>query len=286
MIGKVGKYVMEIDESQKGIHSSLIRIMNGDIKEREPELLYILRKEIKEGMCCIDLGANIGYVTLLMCDLVGEEGKIYSIEPDPNNLKYLHKNIKLNNYENIVDIYDIAISNTEGIFDFYIGNAPNLNSLIKIEKSIKSIEVKTDTLTNFCSNKSLFPELIKMDIEGGEVGVLEGFYDYVLNNDFSCKIIMELHPKMYSEENCLEYFIKKYLDIGFKTKYVISAGIVQPDLFKEWNYYPIRCFESNRGLYKGFSDENMLEACCNINVQKVSEDKYSNKIARFLMIER
>lgn len=97
---------------------------------------------------------------------------------------------------------------------------------------------------------------------------------------------MELHPIMYSATHSLEYWLRKYLDIGFKVKYVVSAGVIQPDIFKEWGYSPIKEFTSNRGLYDNFSVEHMIKACCYPNVQKVSENKNSPKIARFLMIER
>jgi hypothetical protein len=126
-----------------------------------------------------------------------------------------------------------------------------------------------------------------MDIEGHEVEVLEGMYDLVKNKQFNCKIVMELHPVHYSEDHSLEYWMKKFLECGFKTKYVISAGVIEPDLFKEWGYKPIESFKSNRGLYDNFSDEHMLKACCYINKQWMpSKNKYSPKIARFVMIER
>jgi hypothetical protein len=148
------------------------------------------------------------------------------------------------------------------------------------------IKVKVDTITNFCQDNKI-PEFIKMDIEGHEVEVLEGMYSLVKNQDFPCKIIMELHPVHYSDNHSLELWLRKYLDCGFKTKYVISAGVLVPDLFKEWGYEPIESFKTRRGLYNNFSDEHMLKACCYTNKQWMPhKKKTSPKIARFLMIER
>ncbi len=98
---------------------------------------------------------------------------------------------------------------------------------------------------------------------------------------------MELHPSFYSKKEGLDVWLKKFFAIGFEPKYVISAGVIQPDKFKSWGYVPSKTFSSNRGLYRGFSKEHAIEACCFENKQWMPQKKkYSMKIARFLMIER
>ncbi|KKN00420.1 hypothetical protein LCGC14_1137930 [marine sediment metagenome] len=283
---QVGKYKMCLIPGAAGIHANLNKIF---IKggEREPELLYALRQELKEGMVCMDLGANIGYVTLLMADKIGPTGKIHAIEPDPANIELLNINMKLNNYSDRMQVFNMGVSNKKGEMDFHIGRASNLGGMTKSKNTTgKIIKVKVDTLTNFCEGKEL-PELIKMDIEGHEVEVMEGMHELVKNKDFPCKIIMELHPVHYNKNHSLERWMKKFLECGFKTKYVISAAIVIPDLFKEWGYEPIKEFATKRGLYDNFSDEHMLKACCHKNTQWMPhKKKNSPKIARFVMIGR
>jgi FkbM family methyltransferase len=270
-----------------GIHTNLMKIARNGQGEREPELLYALRQELKEGMVCMDLGANIGYVTLLMADKIGSTGKIHAIEPDPANIELLNINMKLNNYSDRMQVFNMGVSNKSGEMDFHIGRASNLGGMTKSKNTTgKIIKVKVDTLTNFCENKDL-PELIKMDIEGHEVEVMEGMHDLVRNNDFPCKIIMELHPVHYNEKHSLEHWMRKFIECGFKTKYVISAAVVIPDLFKEWGYKPIKEFATKRGLYDNFSDEHMIKACCYQNKQWMPhKNKNSPKIARFVMMER
>jgi len=283
---KVGNYKMCLRPNEGGIHSNLVKISNRG-GEREPELLYIIRQEVKNGMTCMDLGANIGYITLLMSDIIGASGVIYAIEPDPSNIELLNMNIGLNGYNDRVKIFNMGVSNKRGEMDFYIGKSSNLGGMAKTKSTrSKSIKVKVNTITNFCNNNEI-PELIKMDIEGHEVEVLEGMLSLVKNNKFPCKIVMELHPVYYSKTHSLERWMIKFLECGFKTKYVVSAGVVQPDLFKFWGYKPTKSFKSNRGLYDSFLDEHMLIACCHENKQWMpSKNKYSPKIARFVMIER
>src|SRR5262249_14626196 len=54
----------------------------------------LIRQLVKRGMIAVDVGANIGYYTLLLSDLVGPEGKVFAFEPDPGNHALLVKNIK------------------------------------------------------------------------------------------------------------------------------------------------------------------------------------------------
>jgi len=283
---KIGNFRMRIKSGEGGIHSNLRKIAKRG-GEREPELLYLLRKELTEGMVCMDLGANIGYITLLMAEKVGPSGKIYAVEPDPSNVKLLKDNIRINNYEDRVKFFHMGISNVKGEVDFYVGKSSNLSSMTKSKNTRGApIKVKVDTLSNFCKEYG-YPELIKMDVEGHEVEVLEGMYDIINNENFPCKIVMELHPTFYSEEHSLERWMKKFLKCGFETKYVISAAVEVPDKFKEWGYKPIKSFVNKRALYDDFLDRNMLIACCHQNKQWMPHKKKdSPKIARFVMIGR
>lgn len=287
----VGKHKMKLEKNGGGIQKTL-RGMHKHGKEREPELLWVLRDEIKPGMVCMDLGANIGYITLLMCDIVGKHGFVFAVEPDPRNFKLLHQNIVLNKYNHIVEDLNIGISDLDGKLEFWPGETEgNLGSVRKTKKSTKEpINIPALTLDSYF-NERRYPELIKMDVEGHELEILNGFKGSVEKEDFPCKIIMELHPTLYSSEEGMEEIVRWYLDHGFKTKYVISAGVPQPDLCKKWGYEPFKTFRTGRGIYSGFSDDHMIRACCYKNMQPRPDGKRgpqapSPKIARYLMLER
>ena len=72
-----------------------------------------MREILKPGMVVLDIGANIGYHTLISSKLVGNTGKIYSFEPEPHNFKLLLKNIEINEFKNIIPI-NKALSNNIG----------------------------------------------------------------------------------------------------------------------------------------------------------------------------
>jgi len=290
----IGQHLMRIDIKQRGICGTLRKWKSGDVNaKREPELLYLLEKEIRPGIVVVDLGANIGYLTLIMAKLLNNGGFVHAIEPDPRNVALLRYNIKINidKFGYPIKMYDLAISNKKGKIRFFLGSSSNLSSVHKTRSSRKSIIVKTNTLTNFFRKKDK-PNFIKMDVEGHEVEILDGAYNMFKNYKFPCKIVMEIHSAFYSKKHSLEEQMRRYIyDLEFKTKYVVSAGVLIPDLFKELGYTkPIMKFKSSgywRGIYNNFSDEDMIKVACWPHRQLVKErHKVSRKIVRYVMIER
>jgi FkbM family methyltransferase len=287
-------FTMRLETDGGGIQKSL-RGKKAIGWEREPELLYVLKKLLKPGMTVMDLGANIGYITLLFANRIGSGGLIYAVEPDPLNYKLLRANIALNNLTPIVQHRNMAISNKTAALSFYQGkNERNLGSFKKHKKSNAiPISVEAETLTRYFGDKERMPELIKMDVEGHEVEILEGGYELFSKNTFPCTIAMELHPTLYSSCEKMEEQLRKYLDLGFEVKYVISAAVPIPDKFKEWGYTdPVATFPEpprpgKRAVFDGFSQEHAIQACCYQHQQWMpGKQRFSPKIARYLVIGR
>lgn len=282
---KIGKFQMRIKSKEGGIHADLRKMKDGVIKEREPELLNTIREEVKSGYNVIDLGANIGYITLLLSDLVGKTGRVLAIEPEPENYEILKYNLEINKIKNVKSL-NFAISENDGPGCFHIGKSSNLSGLIKSKNSTsQQIYVPCFTLSTVLKNEN-YPNFIKMDVEGSEVEIFKGMFDYFKKyNEGPCLIILEMHPIFYSRDHNMEIEFRKFLDIGFKTKYVISAGVQIPDLFKEKGYKPNKVFK-NRGVYTTVSNEDMLYFSCRKHIQKVPGKKDSTKIVRYVGLYR
>ena len=107
---------MNIPEHGGGIHPFL-RNWNESSGAREPYFEKLLGEEVKPGMVVYEIGANIGYQTLIILDGLKGVGSINAFEPDVNNNPILRMNMK-DNSDGIVDIYDFAISNVNGNIDF------------------------------------------------------------------------------------------------------------------------------------------------------------------------
>ncbi len=125
---------------------------------------------IRPGMVAFDVGANVGFYTLLLAQGVGPEGRVIAFEPDPANVAYLKKHLSLNKIDN-VEIVEAAVSDKEGTA--YFSGTGAMGKLSHAGAPIQSVQ-----LDNFSR-----PDFIKMDIEGGETAALRG----------SAKILAERH---------------------------------------------------------------------------------------------
>jgi len=135
----------------------------------------IIKRVLSEGMSFVDIGANIGYFTLLASTIVKDSGNVFAIEPYPYNLKLLNINLMLNACRN-VEVLPFALSNRKGFLN-YDDNLGNSGNVFEIEPSIESMldsvlvyAVRLDDL--LASNQQV--DLIKMDIEGAEYLALQG----------------------------------------------------------------------------------------------------------------
>ena len=274
----IDKFTMILCPEDNGISTALMT--QG---YREAVFMHLIKENIKQGDTCLDLGANIGYATLFMADNCGPSGKVYAVEPDPHNIILLRENISENNFDERCEIEQCLISNTNGSQDFWIADAPNLNSVSKTKRSVKSISVPSYDLPNFLQDKEC-PNFIKMDVEGHEVQILDAGLEYFTKQETSIKILLEVHPQFYNEENNFAKTLEKYFENGFSTKYVTSTPVAQPLKFKEANYEPITSFNTDgavRGLYDCVSNEKLIEFSCYENKEGASK-----KIVRSFMIEK
>ena len=82
----------------------------------EPFETELFRQTIKEGMMVIDVGANIGYYTVIAARLAGNTGRVLAFEPAPQNFAVLQKTIAANRFQN-VDAHMLAVANKKGVLN-------------------------------------------------------------------------------------------------------------------------------------------------------------------------
>ena len=140
------------------------------------ELIRFVKKTVNKNMVVVDIGANIGVYTLYFSKLVGEGGSVYSIEADKDNYNLLVDNITLNHCKNVLT-YCTAIykNNTEQKFSV---NKIHKGDHRLIETTNSSddglVSIKCSTLDHVLANVEQKIDLIKIDIQGGELDALEG----------------------------------------------------------------------------------------------------------------
>lgn len=162
--------------------------------EVEPTTTKAFKKIVGEGDTVLDIGANIGYYTLLFARRVGVGGKVFAFEPDPVNLKVLRKNVSANGYRNVT-IVDKAVSDREGKTKFYLANASDSNSIYEFSSGLRSIDVETVSLDAYLEGYGGEINLVKMDIQGAEYAALQGMRGLLAKNP-KAKIIAEFEPAL------------------------------------------------------------------------------------------
>ncbi|HRZ49576.1 MAG TPA: FkbM family methyltransferase, partial [Bacteroidales bacterium] len=134
-------------------------------------------KSVKQGEIILDIGANIGYYSLLASKRIGGRGRIYAFEAAPETFKKLSANIQRNEIENVV-AYNLAIADFRGTIDLHIADTRNsgMSSIAAFaEESGQTVTVPTDTIDNFVNDNSVDRiDRVKIDVEGAEMLVLKG----------------------------------------------------------------------------------------------------------------
>jgi len=224
-------------------------------RARERDHTLIFKTEVAKGMRVLDIGANIGYYTMMAATLVGRNGKVFAFEPDPRNLNILELALRANpGIANIVEIHPLAVSNRVGETIFYQTAASNLNTLIHGEQkqTINRFSVKTITVDEFLANKGGTINFVRMDIEGSEIEAVEGMLNTLKLSEVPCKLLIETHPDTYSyPDRDFGLRLETLYSIGFKPKIIISAGEAIPEEFSKRGYKPSRIMREGRFL-RGF----------------------------------
>src|SRR5579872_1601174 len=143
----------------------------------------LFEKTVAEGDCVFDIGANVGFYTLLASALVGRRGHVFAFEPEPSNIAYLKKHVKINGVQN-VRIIEAAVSDHDGQGHFERGIE---NTEGKLSDS-GALVVNCVDLDRMISDAGLYPpNVIKIDVEGGELEVLRG----------STQLLAAHHPTIF-----------------------------------------------------------------------------------------
>ncbi|MFC2001738.1 FkbM family methyltransferase [Chloroflexota bacterium] len=149
-----------------------------------------IRKMVKEGDVVIDLGANIGYFTVLLANLVGPRGKVYAFEPDPRNFQLLQRTIARNGWTH-VSAEQKAVSSEAGELLLYQTQSWSGNTLTPSEH-ISTAKVYVVTLDDFLPDEH-HVNFVKMDIDGSEPLAIQGMVQLIKRSP-GLQILAEYEP--------------------------------------------------------------------------------------------
>ncbi|MBU2569373.1 MAG: FkbM family methyltransferase [Gammaproteobacteria bacterium] len=146
----------------------------------------------------IDIGANIGIVS---CWLSRKSHIVYSFEPEQLNINFLQKNIQLNDIKNI-EIVPFAVGAYDGATDFFIRDSFGHHGIKSkhITKVVDIRQVPMVRLDSFCREKLIDRiSFLKIDVEGGELDVLQGFDEYLVSKKVDM-VLFEHAPVLFNTD--------------------------------------------------------------------------------------
>lgn len=126
-------------------------------------------REIFPGAVVYDIGANVGYFSLLAAVLTGPEGKVIAFEPLPRNLSFLRRHVTLNKLKHVVQVVPAAVSDKSGEAAFNLGASNAMGHLAESGE----ITVRMVALDDI-STEIRPPDFMKVDVEGAEYAALKG----------------------------------------------------------------------------------------------------------------
>lgn len=182
---------------------------------------------LQPGFYCLDIGANCGYYSLIMADIVGESGRVVSIEPNPRLATLLNQSVNINGFGGHTTVLQKAVTEINGEKinliipgDGYLGRATIYQPTNKPEDEL--VEVETVTIDELTKDW-LRVDLVKIDVEGAEEATWRGMQQTIQKNknmiitmEFACD--RGYDPKLFLEDIQAHGFSIRHIDYDSQVK--------------------------------------------------------------------
>lgn len=208
----------------------------------ESQLSKFLIENLKEGDTVVDIGANIGYYTILMGYKVGETGKVIAFEPNKETFSLLSDNVAINYLTKRVSLVNKVVYSEEKEISFYstdrfTGNASihqpdkEYYDYFLVDKGLHETKLQSVSLDEYFDDNDVI-DYVKIDTEGGEYHCILGMKNLIINKKVKT-IIFELN-KLRSLEDSTKLY---KLLTDFHLNYGVRFGIINKD--GEIKHFPL-----------------------------------------------
>jgi FkbM family methyltransferase len=196
-------------------------------REYEPrEIAYVLRN-LRDSDICLDVGANVGVYTLSLA-AKASEGSVHAFEPAALNWHVLEVNVLANRLSNVI-LNNCAIGDRNVDVEFYVAQDGGFSSTLDTGRKaiVAKTQVRMITVDSYCYQASLpRVDFLKVDVEGGEPGVIRGAHELLSDSKRKPRLIM------------LELYEPMLLKFGAGIRDVVS-------LMKGYGYAPSICVDDD-----------------------------------------
>ena len=172
----------------------------------EPDMTYTMLRIIRPGDVVADVGASIGFFTVLMSKLVGPNGMVYSFEPDERNLPRLQENLDLNKCDNVTVVTAPAFSH-HAVLPFSLAKDSGESSLGPVQVLHKLVDLETCVLDDYPDLTTA--SFVKVDAEGAEHAVMRGADSLLVSRvPF---VAMEMSEKILQAANTSRQLVREHM---------------------------------------------------------------------------
>jgi FkbM family methyltransferase len=185
-------------------------------QQKEATTRQLIEKLVTPKMTFFDIGANIGYYSLITSILI-EDGEVHAFEPTPELAERIRYNAKLNGLHNI-KVNQAGVSDHDGEIELHICQDDSEgNSLVAFEADWPTVIVPVLKIDSYIKQNAIkYVNVIKLDCEGAEFSVLRGCQQ-LMQSEFPPVIIMEFNPEtLISSPYTIEEIISYISDLNYK----------------------------------------------------------------------
>lgn len=216
----LGRYKMFVDTHDVGLSSHVM--LDG---YWEMWVTEAISQRITPGMVVADIGANLGYFTLLMADLVGPEGVVHAFEPNPRMVERLRKTLDVNGFGHRSQIHEVVLGATDGepVAFFVPEYEPKNAHMTAFDGELPegATMLRTSRLDGNPDWSAI--EFAKIDVEGAEEYLWAGARG-LLDGPNLRTVVLEFTPGRYQDPGA---FVDKLLEPGFSLNYIDPSEGVQ-----------------------------------------------------------
>ena len=210
----------------------------------EPHITAFINDRLSAGSIFIDVGANVGYYTLLAAQIVGDEGHVVAIEASPSVFKQLQRNLDLNGFQNVT-LCNEAASDSEGTLKVFLNDESNLGAsstvplIAHTRNQLFEAEVPARTLLAIVGKERLLnARMIKIDVEGAEASVIRGILDLLGFFSERTEWIFEVTFSAATDEGfSAAHLLDAFRNAGYNLYRILSeSSVLDSYLAGESNY--------------------------------------------------
>lgn len=204
----LGRYKMYVDPGDEGLSPHLMLDGLWEVWVTEAMLGFV-----RAGMTAIDIGANLGYYTLLMADLVGADGRVHAIEPNPRMMSLLARSLRVNGYAGRVSLCPEPLSARAGeqVVLAVPAGLPQNGHLLAFDGNVAGSHhvLTTTTVDDLIGDGPV--DFIKIDAEGAEQAIWQGMAAVLARRE-PLVVFIEFTPDRYHDPAA---FLNQMLETGF-----------------------------------------------------------------------